>query len=72
MAQVARPSKGRLARLAKLAELRDQGEDEHLASAEFKPEGRKAGSDYNLHYLDVNPPADAEAEFSRLARKLMG
>ncbi|WP_204057368.1 hypothetical protein [Microbispora corallina] len=67
-----RPSAERIALLAALADVHAEWEREHLAEAEFHPEGRKAGSDYQQHYLDVNPPVEAEDEFHRRARQAMG
>jgi hypothetical protein len=67
-----RPSAERIARLAELADLHTDWERRHLDQAEFHPEGRKDGSDYQQHYLDVNPPTSAEDEFHRLARAITG
>ncbi|GII87072.1 hypothetical protein Ssi03_50620 [Sphaerisporangium siamense] len=67
-----RPSAARIARLAALAAAHDAWVAERLPGAEFRPEGRRPGSDYNQHYLDVNPSADAEDDFQRRARQAMG
>ncbi|MEV1206116.1 hypothetical protein [Microbispora rosea] len=67
-----RPSAERIARLAELADLHTDWERRHLDQAAFRPEGRKQGSDYQQHYLDVNPPTSAEDEFHRLAEQVMG
>lgn len=40
--------------------------------ADFRPQGRKEGSDYNLHYVDVEAPFDAEIDFDRRAREIQG
>lgn len=72
MAEPVRPSEARVARLQALSDLHDEWVDEHLDGAGFSPEGRKSPSDYNIHYLDVNPPVEAEDEFFRRARKIMG
>ncbi|WP_187764733.1 ADP-ribosylglycohydrolase family protein [Saccharopolyspora spinosa] len=40
--------------------------------AEFREEERVSPSDYNLHYLDVNPPMDAALNFDRRAREIDG
>jgi hypothetical protein len=57
----------RLARLAAIAAAHDQMEAAYLPAAAFHPAGRPAKTDYNLHYLDVNPPAGAEDMFQMLA-----
>lgn len=45
----------------------------YLDDAEFAPAGRKAGSDYNQHYLDVEASPEVEAEFAAgAARALRG
>ncbi|MEU6427710.1 hypothetical protein ABZ860_17620 [Microbispora sp. NPDC046973] len=67
-----RPSAELIARLAALAEVHAEWEREHLAEADFRPEGRRQGSDYQQHYLDVNPPTSAEDEFHRRAQQAMG
>jgi ADP-ribosylglycohydrolase len=40
--------------------------------AEFRPEGRVDGSDYNLHHLDIDTPLDAELDFSGRADEIVG
>jgi hypothetical protein len=57
-------------RLAALADLHDEWAAQHLAGAEFDPSGRPQGSDYNQHYLDVNPDPAAEDEFHARARAI--
>lgn len=67
-----KPSAQRIARLRALAAMHDEWVERHLADADFAPEGRPTPSDYNLHFLDVNPPSAAEDEFHRRARRIMG
>jgi hypothetical protein len=67
-----RPSAERVARLAALGRLHAEWAAEHRGEAEFMPEGRPEGSDYNLHYLDVNPPVAAEDEFHQRAKAIFG
>lgn len=71
MADVTRPSPGRLRRLAALAQARNDWEDKHLEGAPFRPQGRKQGSDYNQHHLDVDASPDVEAEFAAKAKQIM-
>lgn len=68
------PSPAKRARLAALAALHDQWTTEHLDAADFDAEraAAKDPSDYNLHYLDVDPPVAAEDEFQARARVIMG
>ncbi|GAA0426132.1 hypothetical protein Acor_54760 [Acrocarpospora corrugata] len=40
--------------------------------APFHPEGRHAGSDYNQHYIDLEPPDGEQEAFLRRARQIMG
>ncbi|MEV6232936.1 ADP-ribosylglycohydrolase family protein [Saccharopolyspora shandongensis] len=40
--------------------------------ADFQPHGRKEGSDYNLHYVDVHAPLDAVVDFDRRANEIYG
>lgn len=40
-----------------------------LPGAPFRPEGRKAGSDYNQHYVDLESD---DNEFHARARQIMG
>ncbi|MEU5848012.1 ADP-ribosylglycohydrolase family protein [Saccharopolyspora shandongensis] len=44
----------------------------NLERSEFNPAGRKEGSDYNLHYLDVDGPLDTAIEFDRRVREIDG
>ncbi|MFJ8815437.1 hypothetical protein [Amycolatopsis thermoflava] len=68
------PSPEMRRRLNELADLHQEWVQRNLARSEFD-RGRaraKSPSDYNLHFLDVNPPADAEDEFHARAREIMG
>jgi hypothetical protein len=58
-------------RLAAVAAAHDDWADAHADDAEFDPEraAQKPGSDYNQHYLDVNPPPGAEEDFHRRVRQ---
>lgn len=71
---VVRPSAARRERLTALANWHDQWVDEHLPAAVFDRERARAKdpSDYNEHYLDVNPSAEAEDAFHARARAIMG
>ncbi|MGH3858237.1 hypothetical protein [Actinokineospora sp.] len=68
------PSPERRQQLNALAQLHDDWVDEHLPDAEFDAQRARAKtpSDYNQHYLDVNPPTAAADEFFERARALMG
>ncbi|MDQ0377948.1 hypothetical protein [Amycolatopsis thermophila] len=68
------PSPEKRRRLNELADWHQEWARRNLDRAEFD-RGRaraKSPSDYNLHYLDVNPSADAEDEFQARAREIMG
>ncbi|WP_262391505.1 hypothetical protein [Nocardiopsis sp. CNR-923] len=70
-----RPSQAQVERLRALSGVHADWVNRNLdASVEFQPDApeRPEVSDYNLHYLDVNPPADAEQEFHEQARTLFG
>jgi hypothetical protein len=73
-APLTRPSPERRRRLNALADLHSRWVDEHLAEARFDHDRARATSpsDYNLHYLDVNPPSAAEDAFQAEAREVMG
>lgn len=59
----------RRAKLIALGEWHSQWVAGQLPAAPFRPEGRKAGSDYNQHYVDLE--AD-DAAFHERAREIMG
>ncbi|WP_231849970.1 ADP-ribosylglycohydrolase family protein [Saccharopolyspora erythraea] len=40
--------------------------------AQFQPQGRKEGSDYNLHYVDMDAPLEAQIDFDRRAEEIFG
>lgn len=42
------------------------------ATAEFRPEGRRDGSDYNEHHVDVDADPALEDVFHAGARHIMG
>lgn len=44
--------------MADLAALHDRFVAQQLPGAPFHPEGRKDGSDYNLHYVDLEADTD--------------
>ncbi|MFY7069591.1 hypothetical protein ACOQFV_27350 [Nocardiopsis changdeensis] len=74
-ARPVRPSQAQVDRLRALSDLHAEWTAEHLdGEVEFRPDApeRRQVSDYNLHYLDVNPPADAEQEFHARARGIFG
>jgi hypothetical protein len=61
-------------RLRALADVHAAWVAEHLAAAEFDRARAlvKSPSDYNEHYLDVNPAPDVETDFHARARAAMG
>jgi hypothetical protein len=60
-------------KLEALSRLHDEWETQYAKDAEFRPEQHPEGdSDYNVHHVDVDPPADAEREFMHRAREVMG
>jgi hypothetical protein len=65
---VKRPSEERIRRLAALAAWHDEWVDRKLAEAPFNPESRPDGSDYNLHYVDLEADDD---EFHQRARAIL-
>lgn len=69
-----RPSPARVAKLEALAQAHSEWVDEHLPAARFDAEraAAKDPSDYNEHYLDVNPDPAAEDAFHARARAIMG
>ncbi|QUH01727.1 ADP-ribosylglycohydrolase family protein [Saccharopolyspora erythraea] len=40
--------------------------------SDFRPQGRKEGSDYNLHYVDMDAPLEAQIDFDRRVREIDG
>jgi ADP-ribosylglycohydrolase len=40
--------------------------------AEFRPQGRREGSDYNLHFVDIEAPLGDIVDFDRRAREIDG
>jgi hypothetical protein len=63
-------SPDRRRRLEELGRLHSEWVARHVASTPFRPDG--ADSDYNVHHVDVEASADAEREFMRRAREIMG
>jgi len=61
-------------RLRALADAHAAWVAENLAGARFDAERAhaKSPSDYNLHYLDVNPTVAVETDFQLRARAAMG
>ena len=47
------------AKLRQLAQVHDQWVAGRLGSAPFDPQDRKAGSDYNQHFVDIDGDDDA-------------
>jgi hypothetical protein len=62
------PSEERFRRLAALAAWHDEWVARKLADAPFNPEGRPEGSDYNLHYVDLEADDD---EFHARAQEIL-
>ncbi len=58
-------------KLEALSRLHDEWSERHGATAAFRPD-EHPDSDYNLHHVDVDPAPDAEREFLRRAREIMG
>jgi hypothetical protein len=63
----------RLRKLMELARWHDEWSERHVEDRRFRP-GEHAGpdSDYAVHHIDVDPSADAEAEFMMRAREILG
>lgn len=63
----------RAERLRALGELHDRWVADNLAAASecFAPQGRKAGSDYNQHHVDLDAPVEAQDEFDRQAMAIL-
>jgi hypothetical protein len=61
----------RKARMAALADAHDEWVGEKLAAGKvpFKPQGRKPGSDYNQHNVDLEADDDA---FHAKAKRILG
>jgi len=61
-------------RLRALADVHAAWVAEHLAAADFDQARAlaKSPSDYNEHYLDVNPTVSVENDFQLRARAAMG
>jgi hypothetical protein len=55
-----------------LAAWHDRWSAQHTESAPFTAEGHPAGSDYNQHHIDVEADGEAEDQFHRRARRIMG
>lgn len=63
----------RLRKLMELAKWHDEWSAAHENDGDFRPEEHpRAGSDYNVHHIDVDPSGAAEAEFMMKASKIMG
>jgi hypothetical protein len=63
----------RQARLAQIAAAHDAYEATYLPLATYDPaQGAPYGDDYNLHYLDIDPPPGAEEAFQTAARPEAG
>lgn len=64
-----KPPADQIERLAALAAWHDEWSTPKLNTAPFNPQGRKAGSDYNQHYVDLE---DDDDDFHEAARRIMG
>lgn len=60
-----RPSDARVAELNALADLHAEWTAEHAGGAAFNPKGRKPGSDYNVHHVDLEADQAAMDDFYR-------
>jgi hypothetical protein len=67
-----RPSPERVAKLAALGKLHDEFVAENAAAAGFEPDGRKPGSDYNVHHVDLDADPAALDAFHAKASALLG
>ncbi len=64
---------GRARKLRELAEWHREWSRRHADTASFHPEQHPdAGSDYNVHHVDVDPDPAAEVEYMTRARQIMG
>lgn len=45
---------------------------QQAADEAYDPSQGPVGSDYNLHYVDLEAPAEAQDEFHARARQIMG
>lgn len=63
----------RRAKLIAIGELHDQWVTKNLesAGAAFDSSGRKEGSDYNLHHVDLDADGKARDEFVAAAMKIL-
>ncbi|WP_285471704.1 hypothetical protein [Actinoplanes sp. NBRC 101535] len=46
--------------------------EKHAATTPFRPENHPEGSDYNLHHVDMDASPEADREYVRRAREIMG
>jgi hypothetical protein len=67
-----RPSTERVRRLAALGDWHAEWTARHADTAGFHPDEHPAGSDYNLHHVDLDAPVEALDEFHARARQLLG
>lgn len=47
-------------------------ERKHAATTPFRPEQHPEGSGYNLHHVDVDAPPEADWEYIKRSREIMG
>jgi hypothetical protein len=59
-------------RMAALNAWHDEWERKHEADTPFRPELNRDVADYNLHYVDLEAPAEAQIEYNRRAREILG
>jgi hypothetical protein len=66
------PPPMRQERLRALAAWHAQWEERYAASTPFRPELHPDSEDYNLHYVDLEASDEAQIEYVRRAREIMG
>ncbi|MER7077722.1 ADP-ribosylglycohydrolase [Saccharopolyspora kobensis] len=66
------PKEQRYRRSTKVGELHREWSSRVEAHAEFRPQGRKEGSDYNLHYVDIDSPPEVLIDFDMRSREIEG
>lgn len=69
----ARPSPDRVRRHRELAAWHDEWVAKWAGRAAFRPEEHpKPDGDYNLHHVELDAPHEAQEEFYRRAKEIMG
>ncbi|GAA0505828.1 hypothetical protein GCM10011581_32040 [Saccharopolyspora subtropica] len=66
------PKDQRSRRSGKVGRWHDDWVDRSKKLAKFRSQGRRAGSDYNLHHVDIEAPLGAIMDFDRRVREIDG